>query len=246
MAHSWIEAFDKEEEAFSNYNRVFPDNTILLIDTYDTIEGAKKAIGIKKGLKGVRLDSGDLADLSKRVRKILDDAGRREAKIIASGNLNEYEISELVKKKAPIDIFGVGTDMVTSKDLPSLDLTYKLVQVENNGVVKPKAKTSEGKETLPGRKQVFRVQGRDGTFTKDIIGLFSQEPPRGGEPILAPMVENGKLVQPLPGIEAVRSYAQERIRRLPACCLKLRGGRYLKTETSIQAPCFMQGAWLTL
>ena len=248
ISHSFVEAFDKEQEAFKRYHAVFPDNTVLLIDTYDTINCVRNIVKIplKEKLRGVRLDSGDLKMLSKKVRGILDNAGLPRVKILASGNLNEYEISELVKKKAPIDIFGVGTDMVTSKDLPSLDLTYKLVQVENNGVVKPKAKTSEGKETLPGRKQVFRVQGRDGTFTKDIIGLFSQEPPRGGEPILAPMVENGKLVQPLPGIEAVRSYAQERIRRLPACCLKLRGGRYLKTETSIQAPCFMQGAWLTL
>lgn len=232
MAHSWIEAFDREEEAFINYYKVFPENTILLIDTYDTIKGAKTAAGIKKNIKGVRLDSGDPADLSKRVRKILDKAGMESAKIIASGNLNEYKILELVRKKAPIDIFGVGTDMATSRDLPSLDLTYKLVQVERGGLVKLKAKKSEGKETVPGRKQVFRLSNKDGTFSKDIIGLAAEKLPKASEPLLAPVIEDGRLIKPLPDIEAVRNYAKDRMKRLPPQCLALRGGKYLKTELS--------------
>ena len=232
MAHSWIETFDNEEEAFLKYHKAFPENTILLIDTYDTVKGARKAIGIKKDIKGVRIDSGNLDSLSRRVRKILDSSGMKGAKIIASGNLNEYKISDLVERKAPIDIFGVGTDLVTSRDLPSLDVIYKLVQIAKGGVVKFKAKTSPGKETVPGRKQVFRVSRKDGTFSKDVIGLFSERPPKGSRPLLEPVIEKGRLIKPLPDIESSRRYARDRVGKLPPHCLNLRTGRYLKTELS--------------
>lgn len=235
MAHSWVEAFDREEESFLKYSDVFPENTIFLIDTYDTIKGAQKVTEIKREIRGVRLDSGDLAVLSKKVRKILDKNRLKKVKIIASGNLNEYKIKELVKKRAPIDIFGVGTEMVTSKDLPSLDLIYKLVQIEDSaGEVKFKAKFSKGKKTIPGRKQVFRKYTQDGLFSEDIIGLFSEKPPEGAQPLLEPIIKNGQLLKTLPDIESIRRYARKRLSCLPPYCLNLNRSRYLKTRFSQQ------------
>lgn len=232
MAHSWVEAFDSEEDAFLKYHQVFPKNTVLLIDTYDTINAVQKAVQLKEGLKAVRIDSGDLESLSKRARKILDKAGLKSVKIIASGNLNEYNIQELVKKKAPIDIFGVGTDMVTSRDLPSLDLIYKLVQIEKDGKIKFTAKTSPGKRTVPARKQVFRKYTKKGVFLKDIISLFSENAPPGARPLLEPVIKNGRLMGPLPGIQTARRHFQDRIGRLPSYCLSISDGKYLKTEFS--------------
>lgn len=212
MAHSWVEAFDKEEDAFAKYANVFPESAIVLVDTYDTLAGVKKAIGLKKEIKGVRLDSGDLKVLSKKVRKLLDQNGRPDVKIIASGNLNEYKIFDLVKAKAPIDIFGVGTDMAISRDCPALDLTYKLVEIsDGKGGVKSKAKRSQGKATVPGRKQVFRAFSKDGIMEKDTIGLFSESVPKNSQPLLRPIIKAGQLVEPLPDLEASRRYLQNRL-----------------------------------
>jgi nicotinate phosphoribosyltransferase len=127
-AHSWTLAFDSEQEAFADYHATFPDSTILLVDTYDTLQGIRNALPLGKALKGVRLDSGDLLGSSREVRRILDDAGLTETKILASGDLNEYKVRALVEASAPIDLFGVGTEMVTSKDQPSLGAVYKLVE----------------------------------------------------------------------------------------------------------------------
>jgi nicotinate phosphoribosyltransferase len=233
MAHSWVQAFDKELDSFNNYYDVFPEDTVLLIDTYDTIKAAKEVASLKKDIKGVRLDSGNLEVLSKKVRTILDNAGLQNIKIIASGNLNEYKILELLKRKSPIDIFGVGTEMVTSKDLPSLDLIYKLVQIEDkDGNVKFKSKLSKGKRTIPGRKQVFRKYTGEGLFSKDIIGLFSEKAPKNTTPLLEPVIKNGALVKELPEISTIRRYAGERLHSLPAHCLNIPNGRYLKVEFS--------------
>lgn len=233
MAHSWVETFDAEVESFNKYHEVFPENTILLIDTYNTIKAAKKIATLEKDIKGVRLDSGNLEVLSKKVRKILDKNGLQKVKIIASGNLNEYKILDLVKRKAPIDFFGVGTEMVTSKDLPSLDLIYKLVQIENeNGKVEFKAKLSEGKKTIPGRKQVYRIYSKNGLFLKDIIGLFSDKVPKHSRPLLEPIIKNGELIKLLPNIETIRKNLQEKLSSLPRYCLNLRKGKYLKTQFS--------------
>jgi nicotinate phosphoribosyltransferase len=159
-AHSFTMAFDNEEDSFQSYYRVFPESTTLLIDTYDTIKGAKKACTLGSGLKGVRLDSGDILTLSKKVRTILDEAGLREVKIVASGDLNEYKIDNLLQNGAPIDIFGVGTEMVTSKDAPALGGIYKLVECERNGVITYKSKFSDEKVTYPGSKQLLRCVGQ--------------------------------------------------------------------------------------
>ncbi len=218
MAHSWVEAFDKEQEAFARYHAVFPDNTILLVDTYDTIKCVREIMKmpLKEKLKGIRLDSGDLKTLSKKARGILDKAGLPQAKILASGNLNEYKIAELVKARAPVDSFGVGTDMVTSRDYPALDLTYKLVQVqEKDGTVKYKSKTSPQKKTIPGKKQVFRQFDSKGMIKKDIVGLASESAPAGARPLLRPVIRDGKLAEALPSLEAIRETAAAKLAQLP-------------------------------
>jgi nicotinate phosphoribosyltransferase len=218
VAHSWVEAFDSEQEAFENYHKVFPENTILLIDTYDTIACAKEIVRLpfKEKLKGVRLDSGNLLTLSKKVRGILDQAGLRAVKILASGNLNEYKISDLVKAKAPIDIFGVGTDMATSRDYPALDLTYKLAQTtDQRGVVHFKAKHSPKKKTVPGRKQVFRRLGRNGFLSEDTVGLAGENAPPGARPLLEKVIERGRLLGPLPSLQEARRAVFQNLQQLP-------------------------------
>lgn len=177
MAHSYIMAHEREREAFMHFAATFPRLSTLLVDTYDTVEGVKGAVAVALQLKdkgfqlvGIRLDSGDLLDLSRRSRRILDDAGLREVAIFASGNLNETKIDALLKAGAPIDAFGVGTDLVVSADAPSLDIAYKLV--EYKGI--PRLKTSQGKLSLPGRKQVFRAANEAGMLHADIIGLCEE------------------------------------------------------------------------
>jgi nicotinate phosphoribosyltransferase len=179
MAHSYIMAHDREREAFADFVGSFPKLGMLLIDTYDTLKGAENAAQVALELKqsgvelaGVRLDSGDLADLSKRVRKLLDGRGLAQTSIFASGNLDEYAIAELVRNKAPVDAFGVGTAMAVSADAPALDLTYKLVEYKG----RPRVKTSRNKISLPGRKQVFRAYSRSGTAYRDLVGLVEESP----------------------------------------------------------------------
>ncbi len=207
VAHSFIMAFESEEEAFRAYLNAFPNHGILLVDTYDTVEGVKKAIKIAKEvgipLKGVRLDSGNVVELSKIARKLLDEAGFKETKIIVSGGLDEYSIKEILEKGAPVDAFGVGTKLGTSADSPYIDFVYKLV--EFNG--KPVMKTSSGKKMYPGRKQVFRNEDHD------VVGVFGEELP--GEPLLEKVMENGLLIKEFPSLKESREYFLERFSKLP-------------------------------
>ncbi len=235
MAHSWVEAFDQEEESFRKYHAVFPASTVLLIDTYDSLQAITKIIRSDLGrtIKGVRLDSGDLEILSKKVRKMLDEGNLQHVKIIASGNLNEYKILDLVKRKAPIDTFGVGTDMVTSRDLPALNLTYKLVQIHHpEQGIKFKAKRSVRKRTIPGRKQVFRHYTRKGFFAKDVLGLFGERPAERAEPLLKPVIEKGKLKKALPSVAEIRDYTQLRLLQLPSSFLNPERRCPFKTQLS--------------
>jgi nicotinate phosphoribosyltransferase len=172
MAHAYVMAFDDERDAFRSFCRAFPTNAVLLLDTWDTVQAACHAVDVAQELAsegvrvaGVRLDSGDLEVLSREVRGILDDAGLRDVRILASGDLDEHRIAQLVEAGAPIDSFGVGTRMGTSEDAPSLGVVYKLVEYERG----PKLKLAEGKATLPGRKQVWRADGFD------VLGLFDEE-----------------------------------------------------------------------
>lgn len=235
MAHSWVEAFDKEEWAFRGFCDVFPKDTALLIDTYDTVACARKIArsSLKSRIKAVRIDSGDLNGLSRSVRKIFDASGMSDVRIIASGNLNEYKIARLVRAGAPIDLFGVGTDMVTSSDAPALNLAYKLVEtVDERGSVRFTAKFSYGKKTVAGRKQIFRECDKGGSFSKDIIGLSCETPPFNTEPLLRKVMDRGRPIGTLPGPRESRAYAGRRISRLPPSCLRLNSKVFLKTEYS--------------
>jgi len=218
VAHSWVEAFDTEVESFDQYYRVFKNNTILLIDTYDTMKAVKEITKLKyrNNIKAVRIDSGNLAFVSNKVRTLLDQAGLQNIKIIASGNLNEYKISDLIQARSPIDFFGVGTDMVTSRDCPALDLTYKLVQIkERQREVQYKAKYSQGKKTIPGRKQVFRKFNKQGYLERDVIGLCTERTPPGTKPLLKQIIKNGHLVRGLPKIDHIRRKVSQNLNTLP-------------------------------
>jgi nicotinate phosphoribosyltransferase len=216
MAHSWIESFNREEQAFKNYFSLYPESTVLLVDTYDTIKGVEKALKISSRIKGIRLDSGDLLSLSKKARQLLDKAGLSHVKIMASGNLNEYKIAELVEKKAPIDSFGVGTELVTSSDLPAIDLIYKLVQIKEKNSIRYIAKFSPKKETLPGKKQVFRFLDKNGKFLYDFIDLESNlKQEKEFIPLLEKIIEKGKLIKQLPSLNQIREYTNENLKNLP-------------------------------
>ncbi len=196
MAHSYIMAFEDEVEAFTAFARDFPDGAVLLIDTFDTEEGARRAAQVLKDLEpegvkalGVRLDSGDLGPLTRAVRKILDEAGLDEAQIFLSGDLDEYRVKELLDEDAPADAFGVGTRMGTSADAPFLGSVYKLV-ADDKGF---KIKLSTGKATLPGCKQVYRFE-RDGVFDHDLIALESET--QSGRPLLEKVMTEGRRRPP--------------------------------------------------
>jgi nicotinate phosphoribosyltransferase len=199
VAHSYIESFPSELDAFRAFARTYPGDPILLIDTYDTLRGAEHAIIVARELaqegrrvRAVRLDSGDLAELSRAVREILDRAGFRDIQIFASGGLDEYEIAELEAKRAPIDGYGVGSRLGTSADAPHADMAYKLVEYEGQPVLK----LSTGKRTLVGAKQVWRRVGAHGRYVEDLIAL-RDEPAPGPDwiPLLRPVMRDGEIVE---------------------------------------------------
>ena len=238
MAHSFVMFFDKEIEAFRAFAKTFPDKSLLLIDTFNDIAGAEKAAIVaeelqKKGhkLTGVRIDSGDLVEISKKVRTLLDEKELDYVKIFASGDLDEYKIEELLGKGAKIDAFGVGTRMSTSEDRPYIDVIYKLCEkMDKRGKFAPTMKLSKGKITLPGRKQVFRVKGKTGDFVKDIIALDNEE--CQGDPLLVKVVEKGELIYNLPMLEAIRENALENLSKLPDRYKRLHKTSSYPVETS--------------
>jgi nicotinate phosphoribosyltransferase len=213
-AHSFTMSFPTELDAFRAYHNTFPHTTTLLIDTFDTLAAARKVKEIGPSVQAVRIDSGDLVDLSRQVRKILDEDGLSSVKILASGDLNEYKIQELMNAGAPIDSFGVGTELVTSYDDPALGGVYKLVEARIKERDVGRAKTSPGKPSYPGRKQIYRFL-QNGYYTHDQLCLFTERHPSGGLPLLQRYVVNGKQEQELPALEKVRSYAREEMKRLP-------------------------------
>jgi nicotinate phosphoribosyltransferase len=215
-AHSWVMSFASELEAFRQLQRVLGESAVQLLDTYDTIEGARHAVQAGLPLWGVRIDSGDFDALSREVRRILDDGGLGDAKIMVSGDLDEYRIRELVKAGAPIDAFGVGTQLSTSADAPSLSATYKLVEVEISGIKRFTAKYSEDKPSRPGAKQVFRDVERDVIARSGECGR--------GEALLRPIILGGHLVEPLPTLELARQRAAESIAKLPPALRQLEPG----------------------
>jgi nicotinate phosphoribosyltransferase len=230
IAHSFIMAHRSELDAFRAYARAFPKNAVFLIDTYDTLQGAKNAVIVGTEMRaqghelaGVRLDSGNLLALSKQVRKILDAGGFPNAKIFASGDLDEYKIDALVRTgKAPIDSFGVGTALGTSNDAPSLNVNYKLCEVEEeNGEMRPVMKLSAGKRSLPGRKQVYRHVAKDGRFLHDVIALDGEL--YEGQPLLLKWMENGRVAKQVPALDALREHCRGQLAMLPEKFKVLRG-----------------------
>ena len=214
QAHSWVMAFNDECEAFKRYADVFPDTTVLLIDTYDTLRGAALAAKIGDRIKAVRIDSGDLASLSRKVRKILDRAGLQQVKIIASGDLNEHRIDNLLRRRAPVDMFGVGTEMVTSRDDPALSAVYKLVEIERSGRFAPVFKLSHNKASMPYLKQIRRRSDARGKFQGDTICLWRER--AEGEPLLKTFMRGGKIVRRLPAITKIQACCRDQLDRLPA------------------------------
>jgi len=216
MAHSFVEAHDDETAAFQRFAEACPQNVVLLIDTYDTEAGARKVVELaprlaQRGIrvKGVRLDSGDLAALARSVRRILDEGGLSEATLFASGNIDEDRIRDLLAGGAPIDGFGVGTSLVTSSDAPYLDAVYKLQEYAG----KARRKRSTGKATWPGRKQVYRHTDRAGRFEHDVITVEGEE--RQGEQLLVPVMRSGRRLDAPESLAAMRERAAAQLAKLP-------------------------------
>ncbi len=211
MAHSYVQVHATQLEAFRAFARVHP-HTVLLVDTYDTLAGIRDVVALAHELgsafqvRGVRLDSGDLLELSRSARRILDDAGLTRVEIFASGGLDEDAIARLVREGAPITGFGVGTSMGVSDDAPSLDMAYKLVSYAGRGRIK----LSPGKALLPGRKQVFR---RDGGAAGDVIAAHDESQP--GRPLLSTVMRAGSRVSPPPSLDTIRAIARDERSRLP-------------------------------
>jgi nicotinate phosphoribosyltransferase len=210
-----VQCHQDEAEAFEKFAHSNPNNAIFLLDTYDTLAAARKVVALAPKLKesgirakAVRLDSGNLAELSKAVRKILDEGGLKETRILASGNLEEEELERLTTAEAPIDGYGIGTRLITSSDTPYLECAYKLVEYDG----KPSRKYSEGKATWPGRKQVFR-QFVDGQLKQDVLGLTDDT--RLGTKLLSTVMRDGKRLFPAPSLAEIRQRALCELNQLP-------------------------------
>jgi nicotinate phosphoribosyltransferase len=223
MAHSFVEAHDSETAAFEDFARARPENLTLLIDTYDTEAAARKVVALAPRLKAqgitirsVRLDSGDLGELSRSVRRILDEGGLRDVTVFASGGLDEYSILSLVATGAPIAGFGVGTSLTVSTDHPALDCAYKLQEYAG----RPRRKHSSGKATWPGRKQVFRSYGADGRMNGDVLTTDDDAP--GGEALLRHVMAEGRRTAPPPTLGEIREHTRRELERLPEHLRELR------------------------
>jgi len=204
-AHSWVMSYPTERDAFQQLQQILGPNTVQLVDTYDSLEGTRLAATLGLPLWGIRLDSGDLAALSKQARVILDAAGLRETKIMATSDLDEARIAQLIAAGAPIDVFGVGTELATSADAPAMGAVYKLVEIQG----RPTAKWSEGKASLPGPKQLFRLPDRD------ILALVHEVPPPGAEALLQPVILKGQLVEGPRDVDITRRRAAQPAQQRP-------------------------------
>ncbi len=224
IAHSWVLSYPDEDAAFRAYQRVFPRNAVLLIDTYDTLRAARHITRLFRPgeIASVRLDSGDLGALAYGVRNILDEAGFTDTHILASGDLNERAIADLLARGAPIDSFGVGTDLTTVRDAPALGGVYKLVELRHHGHREYKIKTSTEKMTYPGQKQVWRHVGADGYFSGDTVSFLDEAPPsEEAIPLLKPILQQGKRVSSSPDMNQLQRDARAALSHLPPALLSL-------------------------
>jgi nicotinate phosphoribosyltransferase len=233
MAHSFIQVHDDEMTAFENFARSRPEVVILLIDTYDTEAGARKVVELAPKLKadgiairGVRIDSGDLSAMAKKVRGILDAGGLKDVIILVSGGINEDVLLKMAAAKAPIDGFGIGVNLDASIDAPSLDCAYKLQDYAG----KPRRKLSEGKQTWPGRKQVWRSFNAQGRMRGDVLSL--EDDRQDGETLVVPMMRGGKRVGPAPSLAQIRERAARDLSRLPEPLRRLESGVAYPMEIS--------------
>ena len=211
MAHSFVQRFDNEMESFDAYYNIYGKNSILLIDTYDTEKAAEKVSKYKNTIKAVRIDSGDLIEHAKKVRKILDKNGCEKVQIVASSDLNEYKIKKILDSNAPIDAFGVGTELATSRDDPTIAGVYKLIEYNN----KPKLKISEDKLTYPGKKQIYRIYDKQGEFKEDILMLDNEPAPANSEALLILVMKEGMVITELPDLNNIQKFYFENIENLP-------------------------------
>lgn len=216
MAHSFVSSFEQEMDAFRAFIASFPNNSILLIDTYDTLAGARKAVEIAKEmaangqqLQGVRIDSGDLKKLAIEVRRIFDEAGLKSVKIIGSGGLDEFDLADFTVADVPYDSYGVGTKMGVSADAPWFDIAYKLVEYDERAVLK----LSTGKASWPGKKQVFRMRDERGQLQKDVIALREENIP-GADPLLQKVMASGEVAVRCPTLEEIRDNFMGEFKRL--------------------------------
>ena len=233
MAHSFVQVHDNEMTAFENFARARPDGVVLLIDTYDTEAGARKVVQLAPKLKadgiairGVRIDSGDLASMARKVRDILDAGGLKDVIILVSGGINEDVLQTMMAARTPIDGFGIGVNLDASIDAPSLDCAYKLQDYAG----KPRRKLSEGKVTWPGRKQVWRSYGADKRMRGDILSLENDS--QAGETLIAPVMRGGKRLAPAPTLAQIREHATRELGKLPEPLRKLEGGMEYPVEIS--------------
>ncbi len=216
MAHSFIQAHDDETAAFARFAVANPGAVVLLIDTYDTEAAAAKVVALAPQLreqgitvKGVRIDSGDLAEHARRVRRILDQGGLHEVTIFASGSVDEYLLEKHAQHEAPIDGYGIGTHLDTSADAPYLDCAYKLQEYAGTA----RRKRSEGKATWPGRKQVYRRYDANGIMLDDVVTL--EDDVREGRPLLQAVMRDGRRLSPPPSLSEIRDYAAQQLAALP-------------------------------
>jgi nicotinate phosphoribosyltransferase len=224
MAHSYVLSFESEQEAFECFLRENPDNGVLLVDTYDTLEGVRRAIAASRStgaaLNGIRLDSGDIPNLARESRRLLDEAGHTDSRIVASGDLEEHKIAEMCRDDVPIDVWGVGTELGTSRDSPVVNGVYKIVADLRGEAWRGVAKHSAAKETLPGPKQVFR-RFEDGTMVEDVVATAEEE--LEGEPLLVPAMRAGEIVH-AESLEEMRARTARSLAALPVA-LRSRGAK---------------------
>ena len=235
MAHSFVGSFPTELDAFRAFARSFPDASTFLIDTYDPIEGARNAITVALEMKetghrlgAVRLDSGDLLNLSRRIRAMLDGAGLEDVDIVASGELDEFVIDSLLRDGAPIAGFGVGTRIGSSADAPWTDSVYKLVEYAGEPVLK----LSVGKETLPGRKQIYRYEDDAGGYARDVIAMADAPPPDAAASLLEDVMQEGRALRPHPTLDESRNLFQRGFAALPEDVKALTGAAAYPVEIS--------------
>lgn len=233
MAHSYIQVHDDEIQAFEDFARARPQSVILLIDTYDTEAGARKVVELAPRLKadgipvrGVRIDSGDLMLMARKVRRILDDGGCKDIVIFASGGINEDVLLRMMKEDVPIDGFGIGVNLAASTDAPSLDCAYKLQEYAG----KPRRKLSEGKQTWPGRKQIWRSYDAAGRMYGDTLSVETEK--YAGEALVQPVIRGGKRLTAAPTLDAIRERAKNDLARLPTVLAQLAPDNYPVTISS--------------